>query len=77
MPFFCCSCRMDTDDDFSYYGYCDGWENMKRCNQSRTVSSDLGDMSFMIFEYIKDVMKVRDPKILCCYINKSEKASVL
>lgn len=45
---------MDGEDDVSY------WENSRKGNQSRSCSatSDLGDMSFMMLDYLKDAMKV-------------------
>lgn len=54
---------MDADEDYgSYYQ-----RNSPRQNGS--VHSDIGDMSFMMIDYIKEAMKVKIPLSLLLPIN--------
>lgn len=61
---------MDGDEECSYTYTNGGWDSYSRKTSQQRSSggsnSDLGDMSFMMFDYIKDAMKVG----ICIVINR-------
>lgn len=50
---------MDSSEDYSFCG--NGWESSSKKSstpRSNGCNSDIGDMCFIMLEYIKDAMKV-------------------